>query len=194
MAHRASSWSRSHRGGRKCLVKAGWLQGSGQPFPFPNKTLCVLKGMQIVACNTPGATDAVCSAAQAFCNPPIFEALSGIWDPYYVPTENPDPYPPPLEPYLHSTAVTSKIGSKSTWLETNFPGVYYKFAATGDWMRSARPALEEVIDAGVRTVIYAGDADYIVNYIGVECMVRSATLSFFSPSPLLPSLPGFYTG
>jgi len=74
--------------------------------------------------------------------------------------------------------VTSKIGSKSVWLETN-DGVYLQFAATGDWMRSARPALEEVINAGVRTVIYAGDADYIVNYMGVEAMVRLES----SPTP-----------
>jgi hypothetical protein len=96
-----------------------------------------------------------------------------------VPTANPDPYPPALEPYLHNPAVTSKIGSMSTWLETNF-NIYYQFAVTGDWMRSALPALEEVINTGVRTVIYAGDADYIVNYIGVEAMVRARVLSFFS--------------
>jgi carboxypeptidase C (cathepsin A) len=39
------------------------------------------------------------------------------------------------------------------------------FYATGDWMRSRRPALESVIDAGVRTILYAGDADYICNYV-----------------------------
>jgi hypothetical protein len=139
--------------------------------------------MQIIACNSPGWTPAICSAAQAFCNPQIFERLaSGNWDPYYVPTANHDPYPPQLDTYLHNPAVTSKIGSMSPWLETNFPGIYDKFAATGDWMRSASPALEEVINADVRTVIYAGDADYIVNYIGVEAMVRARVLSS-SPTP-----------
>jgi hypothetical protein len=138
--------------------------------------------MQIIACNSPGWTPAVCSAAQAFCNPQIFDRLAGNWDPYYVPTAKPDPYPPQLDTYLHNPAVTSKIGSMSPWLETNFPGIYDKFAATGDWMRSASPALEEVINADVRTVIYAGDADYIVNYIGVEAMVRARVLSS-SPTP-----------
>jgi carboxypeptidase C (cathepsin A) len=73
--------------------------------------------------------------------------------------------------------VTSQIGAKSSYVEFNF-GVYSRFAATGDWMRSSRHALEEVIDAGVRTVLYAGDADYIVNYKGVEAMVRARVLSF----------------
>jgi carboxypeptidase C (cathepsin A) len=136
--------------------------------------------MQIIACNS-GGSNTVCSAAQIYCNQEIYDPLSGIWDPYYVPTARPDPYPPVLEPYLHNPAVTSKIGSKATWLETNYD-IYYQFRATGDLMRSARPALEEVINHDVRTVIYAGDADYVVNYIGVEAMVRARVLSF-PPTP-----------
>lgn len=137
--------------------------------------------MQIINCNSPGWTPAICSAAQAYCNAQILSPLVDNWDYYYVPVMNPDPYPPQLDTYLSSTAVTSKIGSKSAWQETNYD-IYYQFAATGDWMRSARPALEAVIDAGVRTVIYAGDADYIVNYMGVEAMVRARVLSF-PPTP-----------
>jgi len=100
-----------------------------------------------------------------------------------VPTAFPDPYPPQLEPYLHNPAVTSKIGSKSVWQDSNL-GIYYQFASTGDWMRSSRPALETVINAGVRTVIYDGDADYICNYMGVEAMVRARLPRFsFSSDP-----------
>jgi carboxypeptidase C (cathepsin A) len=102
-----------------------------------------------------------------------------------VPTENLDPYPPALDPYLHSAAVTSKIGSQSTWVEGN-TDVYKQFAASGDLMRSSLPNLETVINSGVRTIIYDGDADFILNYIGVEAMVRTS-LSFF-PYPLLPAL------
>ena len=40
-------------------------------------------------------------------------------------------------------------------------------------MRTSRPHLEKVINAGIRTVIYDGDADYICNYQGVESMVDS---------------------
>lgn len=98
---------------------------------------------------------------------------------YYVPTANPDPYPPELETYLHSSAVTSRIGSQSTWVKGN-NDVYAQFARTGDWMRSSIRDLEMVINSNVRTVIYDGDADYICNYIGVEAMVRPL---FFSPFP-----------
>ena len=51
--------------------------------------------------------------------------------------------------------------------------VYQNFAATGDWIRSSLPDLESVINAGVRTVIYDGDADYILNFYGVEAMVSA---------------------
>jgi len=69
--------------------------------------------------------------------------------------------------------VTSKIGSQNTWAITN-NGVYFQFAATGDWMRSSLSNLEMVIDSGVHTVVYDGDADYICNYMGVEAMVRAS--------------------
>jgi Serine carboxypeptidase len=122
----------------------------------------------------------VCSTAQNWCNMQILDPLAGDWDVYYVPTANPDPYPPALEPYLHSSAVTSKIGSHSTWSEHNYE-VYFQFGATGDWMRSSRPNLEKVINSGVRTVVYDGEADYICNYMGVEAMVRESLVSS-SPS------------
>ena len=134
--------------------------------------------MQIINCNAAGS-DLVCSAAQSFCNGQILSPLSGTWDPEYVPVPFPDPFPPALGKYLNNPAVTSKIGPAPlpVWSDINW-GVYGQFANTGDWMRSARPALEAVIDAGVRTVIYAGDEDYIVNYMGVEAMVRPRVLSF----------------
>ena len=124
-------------------------------------------------------SDAVCSAAQNFCNTRILYALPGIWDLYYVPTANPDPYPPNLVPYLNNPAVTSKIGSQVPWAETNY-GVSGQFGTTGDWIRSSSANLELVINAGVRTVIYDGDADYVCNYMGVEAMVR-ASCSVLSP-------------
>ena len=122
----------------------------------------------------------VCSTAQNWCELEILQPLVGNWDVYYVLTANPDPYPPALEPYLQSSAVTSKIGSQSTWEEANNE-VYSQFVATGDIMRSSLPNLEMVINSGVRTVVYDGDADYICNYKGVEAMVRK---SLIPPRPL----------
>lgn len=52
--------------------------------------------------------------------------------------------------------------------------VYSNFAATGDWMRTSKPDLENVINSGVRTLIFDGDADYILNFNGVEALVRNS--------------------
>ena len=127
-------------------------------------------------CNSAEGTDVVCSAAQNWCISSIYDPLAGDWDVYYVPANRPDPYPPVLEPYLQSSAVTSKIGSQATWSALN-DLVFYQFLATGDRVRSARPYLETVINSGVRTIIYDGDADFICNFIGIEAMVRKSLVS-----------------
>ena len=122
-------------------------------------------------------TTSVCSAAQSFCNNNILSPLAGNYDVYYVLAQNPDPYPPDISSYLRSSAVTSKIGAESTWQETNRQ-VYSNFASTGDWMHNSRPDLETVINAGVRTVVYDGDADYVLNFHGVEAMVDALQTKF----------------
>lgn len=47
-------------------------------------------------------------------------------------------------------------------------------------MRNWRPDLETVINAGVRTLIFDGDADYILNFNGVEAMVDALQTKFTS--------------
>jgi hypothetical protein len=73
----------------------------------------------------------------------------------YVLSKNPDPYPLELTDYLRSIA--SQIGAEAIWSSTNL-SVYSNFARTGDWTYNSAPALETVINAGVRTIIYDGDA------------------------------------
>ncbi|KAJ3575512.1 hypothetical protein NP233_g1062 [Leucocoprinus birnbaumii] len=118
-----------------------------------------------------------CTAAQAYCNANVLGQLSGNWDVYYVPTANPDPYPPAIANYLNSVAST--IGAEATWQQSN-ELIYENFAVAGDWMRNSRPDLESVINAGVRTIIYDGDADFILNYVGVEAMVDALNTKFSS--------------
>ncbi|KAF9448783.1 serine carboxypeptidase [Macrolepiota fuliginosa MF-IS2] len=125
-----------------------------------------------------GGSNSVCSSAQSYCNNNILSPLAGNWDVYYVLTQNPDPYPPAIASYLNSVAST--IGGEVTWTESS-DTVYNHFAATGklcDWMRNSRPNLETVINAGVRTIVYDGDADYILNFNGVEAMVNALDTKF----------------
>jgi len=129
---------------------------------------------QIISCNN-GGSNSVCSSAQGFCNDNVLSPLAGDYDFYYVLTKNPDPYPPNITDYINS--VRSEIGAKPEWQETSVV-VYDNFAATGDWIRTKKPYLERVINTGVRTLIYTGDVDYIVNYQGVEAMIDSLETYF----------------
>ncbi|KIP01841.1 hypothetical protein PHLGIDRAFT_131081 [Phlebiopsis gigantea 11061_1 CR5-6] len=131
---------------------------------------------QITSCYKTGSTS-TCSAAQSYCNDRILSPLAGNYDVYYVLAQNPDPYPPDLSTYLGSSSLKTKIGAEASWEETS-DAVYDNFADTGDWMHNSAPNLETVINAGVRTIIYDGDADYILNFNGVEAMVNNLQTSF----------------
>ncbi|KAI0359086.1 serine carboxypeptidase [Trametes cingulata] len=131
---------------------------------------------QIIACNN-GGSDDICSQAQSFCNDEILTAALGPYDPYYVLSREPDPYPPDLAPYLTNASLMKTIGAESTWIMSS-EDIYFNFADTGDWMRNSRPLLEKVVNASVRTVIYDGDADYILNFDGVEAMVAALETKF----------------
>ncbi|KAJ7652545.1 serine carboxypeptidase [Mycena rosella] len=128
----------------------------------------------IIACNDHG-NNSVCSNAQDVCNGEILGPLAADFDVYYVLSGKNDTYPPDLTSYLAS--VRTKIGGEVTWQQSNL-NVYDNFAEAGDWMRTSLPDLESVIDSGVRVVIYDGDADYILNFDGVEAMIASLRTKF----------------
>ncbi|CCO26044.1 hypothetical protein BN14_00060 [Rhizoctonia solani AG-1 IB] len=133
---------------------------------------------QIANCASTNSNSA-CSSAQNYCNSRVLSPLGGNYDVYDVRVKNPDPYPYDPTSLLSSSSFRTKIGALKSWTTTNTQ-VYSNFAATGDWMRNSRPDLEKVINAGVRTLILAGDADYICNYVGFELMVDALQTKFTS--------------
>lgn len=104
---------------------------------------------QIIACNdhTTG-TDDVCSSAFSYCTERVLAPLAGPYDYYYVPSQNPDPYPADLSVYLTDEGLREAIGANVSWSMTS-DEVYWNFAQTGDEMRSSRVSLERVINKGV---------------------------------------------
>ncbi|KAM5538295.1 hypothetical protein V8D89_008182 [Ganoderma adspersum] len=167
---------------------SGYLTYSASNPYHPLVSNDVLQGTIIMWNHTGGCRDQIqtcynnnddkdCWQAQSFCNDEILTRALGPYDPYYVLSTTPDPYPPDLAPYLANTSLMSKIGAESPWLMSS-DNVYANFFTTGDWMRNSRPLLESVINAGVRTIIYDGDVDYILNYIGVEAMVDALQTKF----------------
>ncbi|CAE6412902.1 unnamed protein product [Rhizoctonia solani] len=134
---------------------------------------------QIAACNKDISIDTVCTDAQLYCNSKVLSPLAGDYNVYDVRMKNSDPNPYPYDPskLLTDPSFRNKIGAEKNWTTTNLQ-VYANFAVRGDWMRSSRPLLEKVINAGVRTLILAGDADYICNYMGFESMVDALQTRF----------------
>ncbi|KAJ1310422.1 hypothetical protein OPQ81_007156 [Rhizoctonia solani] len=120
-----------------------------------------------------------CSLAQAYCNQEVVAPLAGDYDVYDVRVKRPSLYPYDPTNLLADPDFRAKIGAMKSWTFSN-TDVYYDFAATGDWMRNSRPDLEKVINAGVRTLILSGDADYICNYISFESMVDALKTQFTS--------------
>ncbi|KAI0945689.1 hypothetical protein AcW1_001851 [Taiwanofungus camphoratus] len=134
---------------------------------------------QIAACYD-GGSDDTCSNAQNYCNDYVLDALAGNYDVYYILSENPDSYPPDLTPYLTNSTLQAQIGAESNWQETNY-NVYDNFGNTGDWMRNSRPDLETVIDSGVRTIVFDGDAVRSAPGISVAVVAHACALAGLHP-------------
>jgi carboxypeptidase C (cathepsin A) len=76
--------------------------------------------------------------------------------------------------YLAEPAVTSAIGAQATYTECP-DAPYNKFESTGDDSRSFLSALSDIVQSGVRVTIWAGDADWICNWFGVEAVANAIT-------------------
>ncbi|KAF7770895.1 hypothetical protein Agabi119p4_6869 [Agaricus bisporus var. burnettii] len=129
---------------------------------------------QIATCYNNG-TDAECSNAQEFCNLNVVGPLAQNINPYYTPNPPTDPYPHDPEAYLNS--MRSSIGAETEWFMMN-DSVAMNFAATGDWMRDFSRDVERVINAGVRTLFYNGDADLTICYQGFQLMLDALNTTF----------------
>lgn len=69
----------------------------------------------------------------------------------------------PLNTYLGSSHVKKALGVSSKWSECNFK-VNKHF--TNDWMISQTQKIPPLLANGIRTIIYAGDADFVCNWMG----------------------------
>lgn len=119
-----------------------------------------------------------CRHAYAYCKNKVFGVLAGDRSWYDARQNESNPFPPDLTPLLNDTRFKASIGvpSNVNWYDCN-DDVHMDFEGGGDWMRDYSKPLERIIDAGIRTLMYAGDADFIVNYQGVEALIDSLNLT-----------------
>jgi carboxypeptidase C (cathepsin A) len=128
---------------------------------------------QIIECNASG-DDQVCANADDFCFEYVeypYDTVSGR-DEYDMRELTPDPFPYEFYvDYLNRPDVLAAIGAYTNFTEFSAQ-VGDNFYETGDDARDPDTAedLRTLLKDGVTVALYAGDADYICNWIGVEAV------------------------
>jgi cathepsin A (carboxypeptidase C) len=144
---------------------------SGRKFDGMHRAIpgCVSR---IKSCNRDRS---MCPDAFSFCAvnmiSPIQEAGVNVYDLRKQCSNPPLCYDmSPMATYLRSKRVTSKLGVKKTWHSCNF-GVNGHFHT--DWMISQKHKIPPVLANGVRTIVYAGDVDFICNWMGNKAWTKN---------------------
>ncbi|RKF56908.1 Carboxypeptidase S1 [Erysiphe neolycopersici] len=130
-------------------------------------------------CTSKTGQDESCVFASKTCNNYVEEPLImlnnfGVYD-VRAPRDDPNPILTYLT-YLNSSKITNAIGAKTTYKECAEDS-YIKFSETGDISRSFIPTLSTIVQSGVRTLIWAGDADWICNWYGGLAVAESINYS-----------------
>mmetsp|Transcript_2139 Transcript_2139/g.5280 ORF Transcript_2139/g.5280 Transcript_2139/m.5280 type:complete len:170 (-) Transcript_2139:384-893(-) len=75
--------------------------------------------------------------------------------------------------YLARPEVQAKLGvTGHKWADCD-RGVALGFELDGDWMQSYQQLLPPQLAAGIRVLVYAGDQDYICNWLGNQAWTRA---------------------
>jgi len=69
----------------------------------------------------------------------------------------------PVTTWLNSADVQTQLGVNKKWASCDF-GINFQFQ--GDWMQRYDTKLVDLLASGVRVLIYAGDCDFICNWLG----------------------------
>ncbi|KAJ3407021.1 hypothetical protein CcCBS67573_g00130 [Chytriomyces confervae] len=70
-----------------------------------------------------------------------------------------------IEAYLNQPDIQEALGVDVAYKGCNME-VNQRFMLAGDWMRPYVNLMPNILEEGVKVLIYAGDADYICNYMG----------------------------
>ncbi|KAJ2500988.1 hypothetical protein GGH96_002305 [Coemansia sp. RSA 1972] len=112
-----------------------------------------------------------CLPAQTYCNSMLATYQQSGANPYDVriPCEGGNlcyPIMGDIDAYLNSPDVQKELGSDVSKFESCSQKTYSGFMLSGDWMKPYVRELPPLLEAGIRVLIYAGDADFICNWYG----------------------------
>ncbi|KAJ9194454.1 hypothetical protein DTO164E3_7339 [Paecilomyces variotii] len=119
---------------------------------------------------TQNGSNQECENASTTCGSEIEQRIidSADFDVYDVRQPSNDPYPPATySSYLQKADVVKAIGAKTAYQECSY-AVSSDFQGTGDASRTYLDTLSAVVQSGIRVLLWAGDADWICNYKGVQ--------------------------
>jgi len=75
--------------------------------------------------------------------------------------------------YLDRPEVRTALGVGSRTWESCNRGVAMEFELAGDWMQAFQTMLPDQLESGIRVLIYAGDQDYICNWLGNQAWTQA---------------------
>jgi carboxypeptidase D len=127
---------------------------------------------QVQNCRKAG-DDKTCQLAGTFCDRNLNDLYKASGRNVYDMRElDPDPFPYNFyRTYLNNPEVLAAIGAYVNYSSFNL-AVGLGFSNTGDKTRESGiiEDLRSLVNAGVTVALYAGDADYICNWFGVEAV------------------------
>ncbi|KAI0236826.1 hypothetical protein L0F63_001507 [Massospora cicadina] len=77
-----------------------------------------------------------------------------------------------MEEYLNQASVKKELGARSSNFESCNIKVNLGFARAGDWMKPYVRDVPVLLEGGIRVLIYAGDADFICNWMGNKAWTK----------------------
>jgi carboxypeptidase C (cathepsin A) len=101
--------------------------------------------------------------------------------------DDPTPYSEIVK-YLNRADVQATLGTEVSTYESCSDAMGWEFSKAGDLMRGDSTYLGALLDRGVRVLLFAGDYDFICNWIGNDAWARGVEWSGqeeFSAQPLV---------
>ncbi|KAI8340056.1 Alpha/Beta hydrolase protein [Chlamydoabsidia padenii] len=108
--------------------------------------------------------DEDCSLAESYCNSNVVSLFDQGGRSYYD-VRTLAKIPTSYVPLLNNPATKNQIGAIGLYQECS-EKVYDRFFLTGDSIRNTDGYVADLLNHGIRVLIYAGDADYICSWYG----------------------------
>ena len=114
-----------------------------------------------------------CQEAFDFCNTAFFNPYSQSGADVYDIRPDSKPVESGSEAWLNKDTTKQALGVEvDTSYEECDSGVYSEFTHTGDWMKPLHLLIPDILEK-IPVLIYAGDADYICNWLGNRAWTKA---------------------